>query len=402
MKYSDILKLAWKQLIQRRLRTVLTVLAVSVGVMVIVVLSSHTQGLYVSFIATFEKLGPTTIIATSTGGRLISDADLYRILEIPEVANVIPLRNMVGALEGIGSRVTISGVRATELRELLGNDLNIIEGSELPNSPIPVALVGYNVAYDQVSGRRVIDVGQTLVARVGNRVLALTVIGILGYYGPSFMGLSPDDTVYVPLEYFSRLGGSQGYSMVIVKASDVSVVNEVAESIRTLLGARVRVTVVQTLINTFANIMNQINLLLVSIAGTSFIAAGLGTLNIMMISVLERIREIGLVKALGMKNSDVLALYVTQGLLVGVIGGGIGLVLGLVLTYVLVGFVPAGFGPPRASPTPQSSLAGYTPIPNPYYMALALVLSLSVTAIASIYPSWRAARLSPVEALRYE
>ncbi len=402
MRPYDVVRLAWKQLVQRRLRTVLTVLAVAVGVMVIVALSSHTQGLYVSFIANFERLGPSTIIVTSAGARLLSDVDVYRIAEIPNVAAVIPMRSLSGNVEGLNSRVSVVGVKSYELKELLGGGVDLIEGTLFPDAPVPVAVVGYNVAYDRTTNRKLVDAGQAIVVRVGTRTIVLNVLGVLNYYGTSLVTTSPDDTVYVPLDFFTRFTGSQGYTAVMVKASEVGAVSEVADNIRILLGTRARVMTVQSVINTFTTILNQINLLLVSIASTSFIAAGLGTFNIMMISVLERIREIGLVKALGMKDSEVLSLYLTQGMLVGVVGGLLGLGLGVVLSYALTYVFPVSMGVGGPGNPSASVFASYEPVLSHHYTFIALLLSLSTTAVASVYPSWKAARLNPVEALRYE
>ena len=403
MNIYDVVKLAWKQLTQRRLRTILTILAVAVGVMVIIALSSHARGIYVSFIANFERLGPTTIIVSSTGTRLLSDVDVYRISELPGVSIVIPMRTLSSNVEGLNVRATVVGIRASELKELLGGDVNLLKGNPLTDTPIPIALIGYNIAYDQSSGSEVVDVGQTIAVRVGTRTYIFSVVGILNYYGSSFLLSSPDDSIYIPLDYFRRVSGVQGYSVVIVKASDVNVVSDVADNIRMLLGARARVTTVQSVVNTFTNILNQMNLLLVSIASTSFIAAGLGTFNIMMVSVLERVREIGLLKALGMSDTTVLLLYLIQGLLIGFIGGLSGFGLGIVLSQALTHIFSLAIGPRSPGPGLQANpFTSYTPVLDPQYTLIAVVLSLTTTAVASIYPSWRASKLSPVEALRYE
>ncbi|MEM3904897.1 MAG: FtsX-like permease family protein, partial [Sulfolobales archaeon] len=149
--------------------------------------------------------------------------------------------------------------------------------------------------------------------------------------------------------------------------------------------------------------LNQMNLLLVSIASTSLIAAGLGTFNIMMVSVLERVREIGLLKALGMSDTTVLLLYLIQGLLIGLIGGLSGFGLGIVLSQALTHIFSLTIGPRSPGPGPQANpFTSYTPVLDPQYTLIAVVLSLTTTAVASIYPSWRASKLSPVEALRYE
>jgi len=403
MNIYDVLRLAWKQLTQRRLRTVLTILAVAVGVMVIIALSSHARGIYVSFIANFERLGPTTIIVSSAGTRLLSDVDVYRISELSGVSTVIPMRTLSSNVEGLNIRATLVGVRASELKELLGGNVDLLKGDLFTDSPLPIALVGYNVAYDQSSGNEVVDVGQTIAVRVGTRTYIFSVVGILNYYGSSYLLSSPDDSIYIPLDYFRMVSGAQGYSVVMVKASDVNVVSDVADSIRTLLGARARITTVQSVINTFTTILNQMNLLLVSIASTSFIAAGLGTFNIMMISVLERVREIGLLKALGMSDFTVLLLYLIQGLLIGLIGGLSGFGLGVGLSQALTHIFSLTIGPRNPGPGPQASpFTSYTPVLDPQYTLIAIALSLTTTALASIYPSWRASKLSPVEALRYE
>jgi putative ABC transport system permease protein len=402
MNIYDVVKLAWKQLTQRRLRTILTILSVAVGVMIIIALSSHARGIYVSLIANFERLGPTTIIVSSTGTKLLSDVDVYRISELPGVSIVIPMRTLSGNVEGLNVRATVVGIRASELKELLGGDVNLLKGNPLTDTPTPIALIGYNIAYDQSSGSEVVDVGQTIAVRVGTRTYIFSVVGILNYYGSSFLLSSPDDSIYIPLDYFRRVSGVQEYSVVIVKALDVNVVSDVADNIRMLLGARARVTTVQSVVDTYTNILNQMNLLLISIVSTSFIAAGLGTFNIMMVSVLERVREIGLLKALGMSDTTILLLYLIQGLLIGFIGGLSGFGLGIVLSQALTHF-GLTIGPHRVGPGSQANpFTSYTPVLDPQYTLIAVVLSLTTTAVASIYPSWRASKLSPVEALRYE
>ena len=163
------------------------------------------------------------------------------------------------------------------------------------------------------------------------------------------------------------------------------------------------------------SIISQISLLFIGITGTSFIAAGLGTFNIMMISVLERVREIGIVKALGMKDRGVLMLYITQGLLLGLFGSIIGVALGVVTAYVLSTLLTAGFGPGgemMAQGQQQGGgmgggmgamgISSFTPVISPTYVGIAVALSIAVTLLSSAYPAWRASKLSPVEALRYE
>jgi len=164
----------------------------------------------------------------------------------------------------------------------------------------------------------------------------------------------------------------------------------------------VGVTPIRQIVETFFSVRAQINSLIIGIASTSFIAAGLGTSNIMMISVLERVREIGILKALGIRDREVLSLYMIQGILIGIIGSIVGALLGFgmayVMPYILGSFTPSLMGGPRRAPFAFT----FNPIVNPIYIGLAMMISITVTLLSSVYPAWRAARLDPVEALRYE
>jgi putative ABC transport system permease protein len=160
----------------------------------------------------------------------------------------------------------------------------------------------------------------------------------------------------------------------------------------------------------------MITLLLVAIASTAFIAAGLGTLNIMMISVLERVREIGIFKALGMKDKEVLSIYIIQGLIVGFLGVLVGLGAGTALAYALPaalqsfgagmtstgGGVGGGFGGMGAFGGSGGFSMSFTPLISFYYVGIASATSLIVTLLSTAYPAWRASKLRPVEALKYE
>jgi putative ABC transport system permease protein len=137
----------------------------------------------------------------------------------------------------------------------------------------------------------------------------------------------------------------------------------------------------------------------VGIAGTSFVAAGLGTFNIMTISVLERVREIGILKAIGMKDRGVLALYLSQGLILGILGSGIGIILGAAIAHIIPILLSGGA---RINVSGQNVLSTYTPTVTPTYILMSVTIAVLVAVVSSAYPSWKAAKMNPVEALRYE
>jgi len=114
--------------------------------------------------------------------------------------------------------------------------------------------------------------------------------------------------------------------------------------------------------------------------------------------VLERVREIGILKALGMKDRQILLLYVNQGLLIGVMGSLLGLTLGVALTYSF----PSFFSAPNVTSEARAFIPAYTPTISPSYTLISVALSLIVTLVSAAYPAWKASKLHPVEALRYE
>jgi len=430
MKLGDITKLAWRQLKERKLRAILTILAVAVGVTVIVAISSQVEYTTATVTANLEALGPTTIIVTPGGfASSFSDADVYRVLSLSGVSKVIPLITATAQISSLDETVTVIGISPQNLQELLG-DVRVVDGETYTSDiQAPIALVGYMLASDLSTVQTSFGAGQPLTVGLsggfgaGSVSITFQVIGVLDKYGISFMNLQVDNAIFVPASYLRNYVRGQGYNMLIVKADTVDDVNMVSNLIQSVL-TNSRTINLQQILSTVSSVTSQMSMLLISIASTSFVAAGLGTFNIMMINILERVREIGLVKALGMKNRTVLTLYLLQALIIGALGGVVGLGIGVLLSSVMGTIV----GGTRISPSPfggrittRTSVSGtqtiqtsqatqptfislqlHMPYINPFYVALAITLSIIVSVIAAIYPSIKAARLNPAEALRHE
>jgi len=224
-------------------------------------------------------------------------------------------------------------------------------------------------------------------------------VGILDFYGTPTV-INPDNTIFIPIDYIRLLLRTSGYTSMIVKTNSIDDVDNVMNLIRYMFGGRVSITSIKQITSTVQAITAQINLLLVSIAGTSFVAAGLGTFNIMTISVLERIREIGILKAIGMKDRGVLILYLSQGLILGILGSCIGVILGSVIAHVIPILLSSGMM--RVEITGQNVLSTYTPAVTPTYILMSIMIAVLVAIVSSAYPAWKAAKMNPVDALRYE
>ncbi|GAY25898.1 hypothetical conserved protein [Desulfurococcaceae archaeon AG1] len=414
MRYQDLVKIALKDLSQRRLRTGLTILSVAIGVASIIALVAQTMGIQQSVIDTLYKLGPSTIVITPRGSTL-TQVDVIRISELQNVERVIPIIQTPATIYRSGQQVqvTLVGIRSSDLEALLG-DVKIVDGSIYPDAPVPVALVGYTIAFppDQ-GGSQSIYVGQPLTIEIGfgrfTQRIQLQVVGIMAQYG-STVFVSPDSSLFLPLDQLMKILNRRSYNMLIVKAVSVDAVNDLSSNLNTIYGNNVQILTVQQLSQTVSTIIGQFGLLLASIAGISLSVAGLGTMNIMMITVLERTREIGVMKAVGFRNRDVLILYLLEASLIGIIGGIIGIAAGAmgaqILPQILSSFLrppqPRGPGGPGFQQQGQQFSLSYSPVIPIDITLAAFALAVAVSIAAGLYPAWRASRMEPVRALRYE
>ncbi|MCC6017432.1 MAG: ABC transporter permease [Candidatus Verstraetearchaeota archaeon] len=396
MKLKGLLKLALKQLMERRTRTILTILAIAVGVTSIIALSAQVEGVSNEIFKTLEKLGPNTIIVTVRSGGLFTDVDVSNVKGLSGVAKVAPIFITTARVTGINDRITILGASTTDMQTVLGS-INLIKGESYYDVPSPQAVIGYNIAVDDTGAYRY-DVGQPILVQIGSRNIMMITVGILDSYGTSTI-INPDTTIFIPIDYLRLLLRTSGYTAIIVKTNSIDDVDSVMELIRYMFGSRASITSIKQITSTVQAVTSQISLLLVGIAGTSFVAAGLGTFNIMTISVLERVREIGILKAIGMKDRGVLALYLSQGLILGILGSGIGVILGAAIAYIIPILLSGGA---RINVSGQNVLSTYTPKVTPTYIFMSVMIAVLVAVVSSAYPSWKAAKMNPVEALRYE
>lgn len=408
MRVLDILILSFRQLKERKLRSILTVLAIAVGVITIIALSAQVEGVSQSITAELNKLGPDTVMVTVRGKTLFTDVDVARLNELEGVFTVTPMMNMPVSVTGTEDSISLIGVASLDLISLLG-EVKLQDGNMYYDAPAPQVLIGHSVAIDE-AGQTRYKVGQPILVQLQKKPIMMTVVGVLDTYGAS-LTIQADNSIFVPIEYVKTLSRSGAYTIIMVQAESIDEVDKIVELIGYVFGGRASVTSIKQITQSVISITSQINLLLLGIAGTSFIAAGLGTFNIMMISVLERVREIGILKSVGMKDKGVLILYITQGILVGLFGSLTGLGLGVIvanaLSVVLRGFGMGagpgmGAGAGAGAGQPSNMMTSYTPVISLTYIGIATAVSIAVTLLSSAYPAWKASRLNPVEALRYE
>jgi putative ABC transport system permease protein len=435
MKIPDVFSYSFSAIKLRKLRAALTTLGVIIGIAAIVALLSITQGLQTTITSQLERgLAADTLIVVpgssalggaagggeglGGGGRIgggsSSSVPLYVNYtdqinaQSPDIVTSLAVIQKSGYIQN-GSGVirqvtTIVGVNFSQYASAYSTTFVGTSGSVPVNPSDNEIVVGARVSDPRLNGTMFVNANDnvsiiwtnnTIVPFV-NETYTAHVSAVLDRIGGFGLGGPSDTGVYVPLSQAEKFFGTDQADEIIVKlkSSDAAVVNSTSKAITDYFGNQVSVisaTAVQSLLST---IFSTISLFLAGIAAISLLVAGIGIMNIMIVSLIERTREIGILKALGMKSRTVLYIFLTESVIIGLIGAVIGIVSGWVLANVISLFLGRG--------GIIGSALTITPILTPEVLLGALAFGVGISVIFALYPAWRASKLKPVEALRYE
>jgi len=403
------LVLIFRNLTQRRLRSALTTLGVIIGIAAIVGMISATQGISTSISDQLEKLQGNKITVTpggeggffgGTGAGELTEKDVDIISSIDGV-QVAYGQVSTSALVTYGDEtqgLSIVGIVPSDFERL--DTLGIEVGRYLKDSDHLVAMIGNSVAYETYDR----DVG--IRKRISISGFEFQVIGILNKGGGAF--LSTDSTVYIlkdDMREIFQLSEDKVDSIVIGVEPD-AIISEVADRISEELRRSHRVTegnedftviTPEYIRDVVGQITGLLTVLLGGIAGISLIVGTIGITNIMYVTVSERTREIGVMKAIGSTNRDILFLFVLESGIISILGGIIGAVLGLALGQGLLFLSNAAIGS-----TAGSNVLNVGIVVMPELLIGVVALSFAVGVLAGYFPARKAAKLNPIEALRYE
>ena len=442
MKPRDVLSYSFSAIRLRKLRASLTTLGVVIGIAAIVALLSLGQGFQVAITAQLEKGFATDTLIVAPGGQggfglgggssfPLFVNDTQTIESVENVTLVVPIIQKPCYINSTTRTylINVAGVDFTKYQSIYSSTFVAAPDlGSIPSDPDNASIViGSRVHDPWKNGTNIINVNDNLEVNyttatssftrenktyVGHVVAVLAEIGGFSVGGPSDMG------VYIPISQAKAFFATEEVQSMIVQLSDSNdaTITSTSDAIRNAFGSHVTVISATAVLGTVQTIFSFIELFLAGIAGISLLVAGIGIMNIMVVSLMERTREIGILKALGMKGRTVLLIFLGEAMIIGLIGGAFGIAAGWILAEVFArfGFSLIGGGGMGAANGAGGGFGGggagvggggrlsITPALTPTVFVGAMAFALIVSVIFAVYPAWRASKLKPVEALRYE
>lgn len=403
--FRESIAIAFNALVGNKLRSILTMLGIIIGVGAVIAMVSIGMGVRDKVSNSIAGLGSNLIMVTpgapsAAGVRQAAGSGITLTIkdsqaisrEVAGVSQVAPSVSRQYQLVA-GNQNWTTSVQGTTPEFLEVRNMSVQAGSFITTKEVEardrVAVIGGTVAASLFGDTN--PIGQSI--RINKA--PFRVIGVLESKGQSAGGADQDDIVIVPITTAQeRLMGITYIQLINIQAADTDEINQVQDDVTALLRARHRISsdqpddfTVRNMVSVMATAQEAtgtITLLLANIAAISLLVGGIGIMNIMLVSVTERTREIGIRKALGARYYNILMQFLIEAVVIGVVGGMVGILLGVGGAYAI------------------SSVAGWKTVISPASIFLAFGFSVAIGLFFGIYPARKAALLDPIEALRYE
>ena len=400
--FFETSKLALRAISRNLLRSFLTILGVVIGVAAVIAMVTVGNGTTAQVKSELSRLGTNMLFVrpgqfgpgrASTEAKRFNDNDIEAIRnQISGIRAVAPV-NRSSATVIYGGQNHSTSVVGTTNDYLISQDWTLALGREFQTAEDRGGqigcIIGETVRQQLFGGSN--PIGQAI--RVSN--ISCPVVGVLARKGQSGLGDDQDDTIIMPLKIHQRrIGGVTTISSIMVSARDGVSTSKVQSDLERLLRERRRIAIgrdddftvndMTQIASAMTGTTTLLTGLLGAVAAVSLLVGGIGIMNIMLVSVTERTREIGIRLAIGAVESQVLMQFLVEAVMLSAFGGFVGIVTGLSLAYTVVSFLGVPF------------------VTSPSLIMLAFAFSAAIGVIFGYFPARRAANMSPIEALRHE
>ncbi|MCZ7495941.1 ABC transporter permease [Agrobacterium rhizogenes] len=401
--FFETSRLALRAISRNLLRSFLTVLGVVIGVAAVIAMVTIGNGTTEQVKSELSRLGTNMLFVrpgqfgpgrASTEAKRFDDRDVEAIRnQISGIRAVAPQNRSSAATVIFGGKNHQTSVIGTTNDYLIAQDWTIALGRDFQPAEDRGGqigcIIGETVRQELFGAEN--PVGQTI--RVSN--ISCPVIGVLARKGQSGLGDDQDDTIIMPLKIHQRrIGGTTTISSIMVSAQDGVSTAKVQSDLQNLLRERRRINIgreddftvndMTQIASAMTGTTTLLTGLLGAVAAVSLLVGGIGIMNIMLVSVTERTREIGIRLAIGALEKQVLTQFLVEAVMLSAFGGIVGILTGLGLAYAVVGYLNVPF------------------VTSPSIIFLAFAFSAAIGVIFGYFPARRAASLSPIEALRHE
>jgi len=401
----DVFNYAMKVLTEKKFRAVLTIIGISIGPLALVMMTSTVRG-YANYVENAVlALGQNTVVVLPSEKYRLTSSDLDYIRSLDEVSEAEPFYSTQGYIQTIEGRknVFIYAIDSSILVKAIGN--LELESGEFPiDTEITYCVVGHSIAYSTASNTRLFEVGDVITVnlvevlsggKLNIRKVSIRVKGVLKEFGGAAF-VSPDQTVFLPVRSGPSILNMKDVSGIFIIAKDPSLVDTLTRRLRDIYQDKVSVVAFQQIARTVTSVTAALDFIVFSASLSAFAVAVAGTASTMITSVIERTREIGVLKALGFTDKQVVFMILAESIIMSLIGGAIGIASGVVGAHVLS----------SRGLTISAGSSGLLIIANPEVttdlIATTVLITVAVGVLGGTLPAYRAAKIPPATALRYE